>query len=298
MRVLPPPLQKGDTIAIVSTARKIDLSQKKFVEETIAEWGYEVKWGKYIDESYHQFCGTDDQRASDLQDAINDPNVKAICCFRGGYGTIRVLDKVDLSPLKLDPKWVVGYSDVTALHGALNNLGVASLHGTMPVNFEGNTQDALVSLRNVLTGRENEMTIPSHALNRLGSASGELIGGNLSMIYSIAGTPYDYDFDNKILFLEDLDEYLYHIDRMMQNLKHSGKLAKLKGLIIGGMTDMNDNTVPFGINAEEIIAQAVEGYEYPVCFGFPTGHIDDNRGLVIGKECRVEVMTTAVIFNQ
>ncbi len=298
MFIQPKLLEQGSTVAIISTARKIDVSQMDDVQKILESCGYHVQWGDSIREEHHQFCGTDEQRASDLQAAIDDPNVDAIMCFRGGYGTIRILDQVDFSGLIKHPKWIVGYSDVTALHGKLHNLGLMSVHGTMPVNFSGNTKEALETLRNVLTGKTNDYTFPVHTLNRHGEASGELIGGNLSMIYSLAGTPYDFDFEGKILFIEDLDEYLYHIDRMMQNLKHSGKLAKLKGLIVGGMTDMNDNTIPFGSSAVETIAKAVSEYNYPVCFDFPAGHIADNRALILGKECSLKVSSSGVAFEQ
>ncbi|CAG5076737.1 S66 peptidase family protein [Parvicella tangerina] len=294
----PNSLKPGDLIEIISTARKIDISQMDGVQKLLEGWGFRVKWGAAIRKEFHQFCGTDEERAKDLQDAIDNPEVKAILCFRGGYGTIRILDKVDFSGLVQNPKWIVGYSDVTALHGQLNKLGLMSIHGSMPVNFMGNTPEALNSLRNALEGSSNTYRFDARELNRLGSATGELIGGNLSMIYSIAGTPYDFDFEDKILFIEDLDEYLYHIDRMMQNLKHSGKLAELKGLIVGGMTDMNDNTIPFGSSAVETISKAVSEYDYPVCFDFPVGHIDDNRALVIGKECAISVSNQEVIFKQ
>lgn len=296
--IQPPALVQGDTVAIISTARKIDVSQMSDVQEIIESWGYKVRWGNSIRNEHHQFCGTDEERATDLQSAINDQEVKAIICFRGGYGTIRVLDKVNLSALVSNPKWIVGYSDVTALHGALHREGVMSVHGTMPVNFSTNTLEALDTLKAVLTGGKIEYKVNAHELNRSGEATAELVGGNLSMIYSMTGTPCDFDFEGKILFIEDLDEYLYHIDRMMQNLKQSGVLSKLQGLIVGGMTDMNDNAVPFGATSEEIIAEAIKDYNYPVCFDFPAGHIDDNRALVIGKECELIVSDSEVNFMQ
>lgn len=294
----PEKLVPGDIVQVISTARKIDVSQMDAVQRMLSDWGLRVQWGASIRKEFHQFCGTDEERAKDLQEAINNTEIKAVFCFRGGYGTIRILDKVDFSSLERNPKWIIGYSDVTALHGALNNLRVMSVHGTMPVNFPNNTKEALLSLKNVLFEEVNTYTFGTHELNRIGEADGELIGGNLSMIYSIAATPYDFDFERKILFIEDLDEYLYHIDRMMQNLKARGVLAKIKGLIVGGMTDMNDNTVPFGFSAVEIISQAVSEYDYPVCFNFPAGHIDDNRALVIGKECAISVSDQEVIFKQ
>lgn len=298
MLKLPSSLQKGDIVEIISTARKIDVSQMDQVQRQLSDWGLRVQWGRSIRKEFNQFCGTDEERAADLQMAIDNHEVKAIFCFRGGYGTIRILDKVDFSSLLKNPKWIIGYSDVTALHGALNQHGIISLHATMPVNFSTNTKEALVSLRNKLFGNANVFEVEAHSLNRVGVTKGELIGGNLSMLYSISGTPYDFDYEGKILFIEDLDEYLYHIDRMMQNLKHRGILSKITGLIVGGMTDMHDNTVPFGYSVEEIIFQAVSDYKYPVCFGFPAGHIDDNRALVIGEECQLEVTSKGANFSQ
>ena len=292
-------MKKGDVISLISTARKIDASDIQFAVETIESWGFEVKLGKNLLSSDHQFCGTDTQRASDLQDAIEDAQVKAILCFRGGYGTVRILDKVDLSPLVSSPKWIVGYSDVTALHNALQKLDVASIHGTMPVNFKGNTPESLSSLKTALSSNEELVyNFPAHSINRIGETQGKVIGGNLSMLYSLNATPFDLDTTDCILFLEDLDEYLYHIDRMMQNLKLGGKLAKLKGLIVGGMTDMNDNDTPFGTEVEQIIYNAVSEYSYPVCFGFPAGHIKDNRVLKLGVSAQLKVSNTGVIFLQ
>lgn len=294
----PPNLTKSDTVHLISTARKIDASQLAFATQLLNSWGLEVVLGKNLLHSDHQFSGTDNERAEDLQSAINDPICKAIICFRGGYGTVRILAQVDFKPLLQNPKWIVGYSDVTALHNALHQLGLASLHATMPVNFESNTAAALTSLKNTLFGHANQYTFGTHPLNRTGTAKGELIGGNLSMLLSLSGTRYDIDTTNKILVLEDLDEYLYHIDRMMWNLKLGGKLQNLKGLIIGGFTDMHDNTVPFGKTVYEIISEAVQDYDYPVCFDFPFGHIDDNRALILGKKAHLLVDENKVVFEQ
>ncbi len=296
--ILPPTLQKGDTIALISTARKIDATQLDYALQILNSWGLEVINGNHLLSSFHQFAGTDEERALDLQNAINDTKCKAIFCFRGGYGTVRILEKVDFSPLLTQPKWVVGYSDVTALHNSLNNLGLASLHATMPVNFNTNTSEALLSLKNALFGNSNQYTFEAQTLNRLGETKGELIGGNLSMLLSLSGTNYDINTNGKILVLEDLDEYLYHIDRMLWNLKLGGKLANLQGLIIGGFTDMHDNTVPFGMDAYQIISEAVKEYSFPVCFNFPFGHIDDNRALILGKEAHLLVENNQVVFSQ
>jgi len=288
--IIPPKLQKGDTVCLISTARKIDKNTLDFAVTFIKDMGFEVILGKNLFAEHHQFCGTDAQRANDLQEAINDSNIKAILCFRGGYGSVRILEMVDFTPLIKNPKWIAGYSDVTALHNVLNKLNIASIHSTMPVNFHTNTEVALGTLKKALFNESIVIDSQSaHTLNQNGSAVGKLVGGNLSMLYSLSGTRYDIDTKDCILFIEDLDEYLYHIDRMMFNLKLSGKLENLKGLIVGGMTDMNDNDTPFGWSAEEIIHNVVKEYNFPVCFNFPAGHIEDNRTLIFGKESKLDV---------
>jgi muramoyltetrapeptide carboxypeptidase len=295
--ITPPPLKQGSKAALISTARKVDAKQVKLAVEQFQSWGIELLAAPNLFGECHQYSGTDDERAADLQWAINHPEIEAVVCFRGGYGTIRIIDKVDFSPLLACPKWIVGYSDVTVLHARLNALGLASLHGTMPVNFSSNTQEALSTLKQALFGELPAIEVASNLMNRHGKAEAELVGGNLSIIYSLQGSSDALKMQNKILFLEDLDEYLYHIDRMMQNLKRSGVLSGLKGLIVGGMTDMRDNAVPFGKNAEKIILEAVSEYSYPVCFGFPAGHLDDNRALIFGKKIRLEVSsTTSLIY--
>jgi len=297
--ILPNNLKKGDTIALISTARKIDVAKLEFAKEVFNNWGLDVLEGKNLRAEYNQFCGTDEQRASDLQEAVNDNSVKAIICFRGGYGTVRILEQVDFSNLINNPKWICGYSDVTALHNYLNTeCNMSSLHSTMPINFDTNTSESLETFRKALFAEKFEIKTEAHLLNRQGQGTGKVVGGNLSMLYSLSGTKYDIDTAGTILFIEDLDEYLYHIDRMMWNLKLSGKLHKLAGLVVGGMTDMNDNDTPFGQTAIEIIKEAVKEYDYPVCFDFPCGHLDDNRTLILNQEAKLTVGDTNVIFGQ
>ena len=297
--ILPNNLKKGDKISLISTARKIDVEKLAYTKEVLNKWGLTVIEGKNLRAENNQFCGTDTQRTSDLQDAINDNSIKAIICFRGGYGTVRILESVDFSNLIKNPKWICGYSDVTALHNYLNSkCNIATMHSTMPVNFETNTKESLETFRKALFGEKYAIITEAHPLNREGGVSGKIIGGNLSMLYSLSGTKYDIDTRGKILFIEDLDEYLYHIDRMMWNLKLSGKLNNLAGLVVGGMTEMSDNDIPFGKQAVQIIKEAVEEYNYPICFNFPCGHIDDNRTLILNKEANLIVSDSSVNFAQ
>ncbi|TVR36847.1 MAG: LD-carboxypeptidase [Cryomorphaceae bacterium] len=295
----PPPLTAGDEIRVLSTARKITPQEVEPAVQILESWGFRVSLGKHLYAEERQFAGTDIQRRADLQQALNDPQVKAILCARGGYGTARLLDELDFTHFHNTPCWLAGYSDVTALHNHLHrHLGICSLHSTMPVNFPTNTPEALESLRLALTGQNLEYSTEPHPLQRVGECSGQLTGGNLSMLYSLMGSPSQVDAAGKILFLEDLDEYLYHVDRMMLNLLRSGVLGNLAGLVVGGMTDMNDNAVPFGRTAEEIVREAIEPFDYPVCFGFPAGHIKDNRTLVLGQKTKLTVGESGVSLVQ
>lgn len=286
--ILPSYLKKGDTIAIIATARKVSKEEIQPAVAFFESYGISVLLGKNLFESNNQYAGNDVQRTEDLQWALNDKNSKAIIIARGGYGSVRLIETIDFTEFKSHPKWLVGYSDVTVLHNAIHNIGVATLHATMPLNFSKN-KEATTSMIDALFGNLNEIQADENYSNVSGMAKGQLIGGNLSLLYSLSGTPFDIDTTDKILFIEDLDEYLYHIDRMMMQLKLSGKLQKLKGLIVGGMTDMKDNTIPFGKFPEEIILDAVKEYNYPVCFDFPAGHIDKNLALYFGKEVKLNV---------
>lgn len=297
--IFPEKLKIGDKIGIISTARKITYEELAAAIKIIESWGLKVELGSNLFEADDQFSGTLEQRITDLQAMIDDDSIKAILCARGGYGTVQIIDKINFYKLKNNPKWIVGYSDVTVLHSHLNKLGIASLHATMPINFEKNTPKTLESLRSALFGLGNLTEINHHHyLNRFGTVEGEIIGGNLSILYSLLGSDSDIDTEGKILFIEDLDEYLYHIDRMMINLKRNGKFTKLKGLVVGSMSDMNDNTIPFGKKAEEIILSHTKEYNFPICFGFPAGHFDDNRALVFGKECTLDINENGVILKQ
>ena len=296
--IFPEKLKIGDKIGIISPARKITLNELDPAIKTIESWKLKVELGSNLFEVDNQFSGTIEQRSSDLQTMIDDDSIKAILCARGGYGTVQIIDNIDFSKLKNKPKWIVGYSDVTVLHSHLNKLGIASLHATMPINFKTNAKESLASLKNGLFGNENNILCGPHPFNKFGKVEAEVVGGNLSILYSLLGSNSDVDTDGKILFIEDLDEYLYHIDRMMMNLKRNGKFTKLKGLVVGGMSDMNDNTIPFGKTAEEIILEYIKEFDFPVCFNFPAGHLDDNRTLVFGKECTLEINENGVILKQ
>ncbi|MBT3571413.1 MAG: LD-carboxypeptidase [Flavobacteriales bacterium] len=296
--IFPEKLKIGDKIGIISPARKITLNELDPAIKTIESWELKVELGSNLFEVDNQFSGTIEQRSTDLQTMIDDDSIKAILCARGGYGTVQIIDNIDFSKLKNNPKWIVGYSDVTVLHSHLNKLGIASLHATMPINFKTNAKESLASLKNGLFGNENNILCGPHPFNKFGKVEAEVVGGNLSILYSLLGSNSDVDTDGKILFIEDLDEYLYHIDRMMMNLKRNGKFTKLKGLVVGSMSDMNDNTIPFGKTAEEIILEYIKEFNFPVCFNFPAGHLDDNRTLVFGKECTLEINENGVILKQ
>lgn len=286
--LIPPYLKKGDTILLIGTARKRSLESIQPAIDALRSWGLKVELGKNIFKEYHQFAGTDKERTHDLQWAIDHKTAKAILVTGGGYGTMRIIDKVNFKPLLKKPKWFVGYSDVTVVHNRLHNMKIASIHGTMAFQFLKH-KEATLSLKDLLFGKKINYKIPLNKLNRTGTAKSEIIGGNLSLLYALSGSVDDISTKNKILFIEDLDEQLYHIDRMMLQLKRSGKLKNLKGLIVGGMSEMKDNAVPYGKTAEEIIFDAVKEYKYPVCFNFPAGHIENNFAVYLGKKAKLTV---------
>lgn len=295
--LFPEYLKRGDRIRIISPSGKVSKDKVLQGIELLHDEGFEVITGRHVFDRHFQYAGTDQQRAADFQEAINDVETKAIICARGGYGSIRIIEKLDFSPMLRHPKWLVGFSDITVFHLVLNRLGIASIHGVMPAFFLENKKPSksfFSLIKTLLSGVSSIETVP-HSLNRTGFAAGELIGGNLSLIYSLQGTPWQIETNGKILLLEDLSEYLYHIDRMMQNLKLSGKLSELSGLVIGGFTEMQDNESPFGKSAYEIIREAVEEYNYPVCFDVPSGHIPKNLSLLLGANYQLEVGNTCVI---
>ncbi len=289
-------LKKGDTVAIVATARKISREEIQPAVTFLESYGLSVELGENLFMTDHQYAGADTQRIDDLQKALNDPNIKAIFIARGGYGTVRLIESLNFDEFLKYPKWIAGYSDVTVMHNVVYNLNISTLHSTMPVNFHKD-EEATKSMMQALFGELKVIDVPAGKANRLGKANAKVVGGNLSLMYSLSGTPYDINTAGTILFLEDLDEYLYHIDRMMMQLKLAGKLKNLSGLVIGGMTDMKDNAVPFGKTAEEIILDAVKDYNYPVCFNFPAGHIAKNLALYLGREAELIVTNESVTLT-
>ena len=302
--IIPPYLKNGDKICIVAPARKISLQEVEAAKKILNSAGIEVVYGKNLFGESNQFSGTEEERAEDLQIALDDDSVKAILMARGGYGTLRIVDMLDFSRFKKSPKWVCGYSDVTVLHSHIHsNFNVATIHGTMPINFLKN-EEATSSLIHALKGNYPQISdtrnFSVQVPNRVGEAQGVLVGGNLSLLYALNGSISDLDTNGKILFIEDLDEYLYHVDRMMLCLKRAGKLSGLKGLIVGGMTEMKDNAIPFGKTAEEIIMDAVAEYSYPVAFEFSCGHIDRNLAVYLGRGISLTVgeQKLRLEFNQ
>lgn len=290
-------------VALVAPARKIMPEEVSFAIEYIKSRGFEPVYDERLFLSHNQLAGTDEERAAVLQQYLDDADVDAIICVRGGYGTIRIIDRLDFGKFMCKPKWIVGYSDVTVLHAKLQSLGVESLHATMPINFKDNTRQSLDSLFDALEGKELRYEI-EHVHKVLSPAScvlcseGELVGGNISVLYSMLGSDIFPDTRDKILFLEDLDEYLYHIDRMMFAFERAGKLDGIKGLVVGGLTKMHDNTINFGQSAEEIIFDRVKDKNIPTIFDFPAGHVDDNRALVLGRMTKIEVGEKNVVTQK
>ena len=285
----PPYLKKGDKIAITCPAKKLPAPMDDAVK-LLQSWGLEVVLGETVDASYHQFAGDDNLRARDMQRFIDDDNIKAIIAARGGYGTMRMIDKVDFSHFATNPKWLVGFSDITVLHTHLfTNFGAATIHGQMPINIPDASAHSLETLRKALFGEALNYQINPNPSNRNGEASAILVGGNLSLLVAVSSSVSDLDYTGKILFIEDVSEYLYAIDRMMRCLKRAGKLKNLAGLIVGAFTDAKDNDIPFGQTVPEIIMDIVKEYNYPVCFDFPAGHIPDNCSLIFGKALHLSV---------
>jgi muramoyltetrapeptide carboxypeptidase len=281
----PPYLTPGDTIALVCPAGYMPLERVSDCIATLKLWGYQVLVGSSVGHQHHYFSGTDHERLADLQQMLDNPTVNAILCARGGYGTSRIIDSIKWDAFKAHPKWIVGYSDVTVLHSVLfSQLQMASMHAPMAVAFQQNEwQNPYVqSLKQALSGAASNYEAAAHPKNRPGLGTGPLVGGNLSLLAHQIGTPSDLNLDGKILFLEDVGEYLYNIDRMLVQMARAGKLARLAGAVVGGFSDCKDTTEPFGDTVENIIFSHFAPYNYPVCFGFPVSHTAENYCLKSG----------------
>ena len=282
-------LKKGDLIYIVSPAKSIDPESIYFAIKLVESWGFTAECAEHTLGKHNYFSGNDFDRISDFQLAIDHKDAKAILCARGGYGCIRIVDELNWSNFEQSPKWLIGFSDITVLHHRAQRLSIMSMHATMPLNFQMNSKEALETFRSALTGESFSIEAPLSSMNNTGIARGPLVGGNLSIIYSLLGTTDAYDFRGSILFIEDLSEQLYHIDRMLFALQKAGVFDEIKALVIGGMTDLQDTTPSFGMTYEDAILEKVKDNNVPICFNFPTGHIEDNRAMIIGAMVELEV---------
>jgi len=294
----PPYLKPNDQIRIVSPSGNIEPKYIVGVKKTLSSWGLNATEGEFARTKYGRFAGTEAQRISDLQEALDDPSVNAILCSRGGYGVAQIIDKLDFSTFAKSPKWLIGFSDITILHNAISNLGIASIHGIMAKHLTQFPADSIhvQKCREILFGQMPTYVVPKHRLNKVGIAQGKLIGGNLSVLIGLRGSQFDLDYKNNILFIEDIAERPYHIDRMMQNLRFSGALAQLSGLVVGQFSDCDEDPL-MKKSVAQIIASAVSEYDYPVCFNFPAGHVDNNFPLKLGETVQFEVTKRAVTLT-
>ena len=294
--ITPPHITRGDRIVIVAPAGKIDRVVVDFAKEKMDSWGLNVVLGEHLSNQHFQYAGTDKDRLSDFQKVLDDESIKAILCARGGYGLIRIVDQLDFSNFHKHPKWIIGFSDITILHSFVqSNLGIETLHATMATGLKEDV--SAETLRTSLFGEPLSYELDTHPLSKPGDTKGILTGGNLAILCSLIGSVSDIDTEGKILFIEDVGEYLFRLDRMMWTLKRAGILDKLAGLIVGDFNDMKDNDDPFGKTAYEIISEAVEAYDYPVSFGFPAGHEKDNRALILGREVTLIINDDTTSLN-
>lgn len=293
-------LQPGDKVVLVSVAGKVSREPVEKAKKLLENEKFVVGIGPHTFDAFHLFAGTDADRAADMQNALDDPEVRAIFFTRGGYGSFRTLVQLDWSWFFDHPKWLVGFSDITVFHSYLSGRGMCSMHGVMPAFFFENElrTGSFSRMLDLLRGKGNEYQLQAERFNRTGKSQGVLIGGNLSVLSSLRGTPLDHSFDGKVLFIEDILEYDYHIDRMMMNLLYGGALSNLAGLIVGQFSDTKTGSTPFGLSAYEIIREAVTGFDYPVVFGFPAGHELPNYPLVMGMEISLDVTDNAVVISQ
>ncbi|MFA9210314.1 MAG: LD-carboxypeptidase [Moraxellaceae bacterium] len=296
--IRPENLVPGDTIALIAPAKAIEPDLVDAAVVLLETAGYKVLVGKHTKGQYHYFSGTDDERAADLQWAIDHPAVKAIVCARGGYGAVRLLDRVQWANFLREPKWLLGFSDITNFHLHAMQLDIESVHCTMPLNFSENSPEAVASMLTVLKTGTVQHAWPNEPINRIGEASGLLVGGNLSILYAALGTPLRPNFQGAILFVEDIGEQLYQLDRMFHALKMAGAFDQIAGLIVGGMTDIKDTAIPTGFDITSMILSHVQYRSIPVVFNAPIGHISDNRAVIVGRYSQLNVTDEAVRFEQ
>ncbi len=302
MTLIPPYLKKGDTIGIICPSGFMPIERAQTCIKTLQAWGYNTRIGKTLESrSENYFSGTDTERLADLQQMLDDKSVQAILCARGGYGMGRIIDQVDFSTFKKKPKWIIGFSDITVLHThLLKKYKIASLHAPMAAAFDVDEDNNIYieSLRTALSGKNAKYKCSTHIFNKKGKVTAELVGGNLTMLAHLIGTPSELKTRGKILFLEDVGEYLYNIDRMLYQLKRSGKFDNLGGLVIGGFTDNKDTERPFGKTSYEIIHDIIKEYNYPVCFDFPVSHEKENYALKLGLKYKLEVSKHGVLLGE
>ena len=299
--IIPPYLQKGSTIGITCPAGAVNSEEMQPMFAQLEAWGFNLKIGKTIGTSFNKFSATDADRLADLQSMLDDDAIEAVFFGRGGYGVVRILDQIDFTQFKQKPKWLLGYSDITAFHSHLNNqMKISSIHAHMGGGYKPNDFDALStqSIFDVITGKPIHYVIPAHAMNRVGVAKGELVGGNLALLSDLVGTDSDIHTQGKILFIEDIGEYKYNIDRMLWQLLRAGKLSQLAGLIVGGFTDTQDNPVPFGMTEYEIVWEKIKDFSYPVCFDFPVGHQARNMALKVGMHYQLAIENNQVVLEE
>ncbi|MEI6753662.1 MAG: LD-carboxypeptidase [Paludibacter sp.] len=285
-----PFLKPADEIRIVSPSGLINPAYIDGAKKILESWGLYATEGQFARSEYGRFAGTKVHRIADLQEALDDSNVKAILCSRGGYGIAQIIDKLDFTKFKLSPKWLIGFSDISILHNAISNLGIASIHGIMTKQLTELPTDSeqLTKLKDILFGKFPTYSVSANPLNRQGKTSGKLVGGNLSVLMALRGSQFDLDYRDNILFLEDIAEKPYHVDRMIQNLRFSGVLSQISGLIVGQFSDYEEDPLMMQ-SVSEIISEAVSEYNYPVCFNFPAGHVDYNLPLILGASVDLEV---------
>ena len=301
MTIFPPYLSKGDTIGIVCPGGFLPMDKALTCIHVLTEWGFKVKAGSTLGTQLNYFSGTDDERLEDLQQMLDDESVDAILCGRGGYGTGRIIDRLNFKKFRKNPKWIIGYSDITLLHSHIfSRFKIASLHSPMAAAFNDDEykNEYVQSLQIVLKGEKPKYTCEVNPYNNTGAASGKLVGGNLSLLAHLACTPSDINTSGKILFLEDVGEYIYNLDRMLYQLKRSGKFDELQGLIIGGFTEVKDTVIPFGKEVYEVIYDVIKEYGYPVCFKFPVGHTRENYVLKIGAQYKLHVGKKMVTLEE